>query len=190
MRFAPLGRLSRGRSLATIMPECRNSRSSRRDTGEVRVENSQSSLLVSLRISRDGTRAARGIVAGFQLSAAAVDVTAEALDWTEFDPAGVGKGFFTGGIDDLDQRTVGAGGRKPSEHRPDFAHRRPEVGQHDNFVSAAGTKDGGRLARTASSCSIACAILSITLRLCGRVHQAGNADASRRRKPIVRRAQT
>ena len=32
-------------------------------------------------------------------------------------------------------------------------------------ASAAGTKDGGRLSRAASSCSIACAILSITLRL-------------------------
>ena len=32
-------------------------------------------------------------------------------------------------------------------------------------ASADGTKDGGRLARVASSCSIACAILSITLRL-------------------------
>src|SRR5439155_22738888 len=32
-------------------------------------------------------------------------------------------------------------------------------------ASADGTKDGGRLPRAASSCSIACAILSITLRL-------------------------
>ena len=32
-------------------------------------------------------------------------------------------------------------------------------------ASADGTNDGGRLSRAASSCSIACAILSITLRL-------------------------
>ena len=44
-------------------------------------------------------------------------------------------------------------------------------------ASADGTNDGGRLRRAASSCSIACAILSITLRLAVGIHQAGNADA-------------
>src|SRR4030088_3844853 len=45
-----------------------------------------------------------------------------------------------------------------------------DIGDHKRdsttiSASADGTKDGGRLRRAASSCSIACAILSITLRL-------------------------
>src|SRR4029450_12043817 len=71
---------------------------------------------------------ARDIVAGPALGAARGD-DAEAFGLDEFDPAGIGKGFF-GGIDDLDQRTMGAGGRKPLEARSDLGHMRAESTTH------------------------------------------------------------
>src|SRR6267142_2133809 len=64
---------------------------------------------------------ARDVVAGPALGAAGGD-DAKSFRLDEFDPAGVRESFF-GGIDDLDQRAMGAGGRKSGEHHPDLAHR-------------------------------------------------------------------
>ena len=103
-----------------------------------------------------------------------IDAGAFGLD--ELDAAGIGNDLL-GGIDDLHQRGRARRSREPCERRRISAIGDQKSDSTTISASAEGAKDGGRLGRSASSCSIACAILSMTLRLAVGAHQAGNADA-------------
>src|SRR6476661_3238109 len=106
---------------------------------------------------------ARHIVAGPALGAAGGD-DAKAFRLDKFDPAGIGKVSSAGSTIWIREPWA------PEAESPASISLISLIGDHKSdstttSASADGTKDGGRLARAASSCSIACAILSITLRL-------------------------
>src|SRR5215813_2481299 len=89
---------------------------------------------------------------------------ARALGLDELDATGIGKGFFRR-IDDLHGVAVGAGCRELSEGGAHLRHRLQKSDTTTISASAEGANSGGRLGRSATSCTIAFAILSSTLRL-------------------------
>ena len=162
--------------LLTIMPPCRNSSSSAAERLVVWVENSQSSLLVSARISSRCSATPRDVVAGPVFGAAGGD-DAAAFRLDEFDAAGIGEAFL-GRIDDLHQRAVRAGGRQSAP----ACSRISAIGDQKSdsttiSASADGTKDGGRLGARGVVVQHRLRHLVDHAAARGRVHQAGNADA-------------